>query len=159
MDNNWIKTQSRWETSSRLLATLVNEGLVKISLSRRDPDSHLYFKIEACEVQVEIEGNALRFLLVGVHERVWSEEKPTDALLPLSPVDLQPPVLAQMRSTSDPKPCTGLGPAALFEMICPWLDSAGEVKTQILRELETSARFQRKRLIWTQMIRPTELTL
>ena len=144
MNNISIKTQSLWETSSRLLATLVNEGLVKISLSRTDPDSSLNFKIEARNGHVGTEDDALQFLLAGVHQRACSEETLADPLLPLSPVELQPPIVAKLRGTHDPLPYTDLEPAALFEMISPWLDSSREAKTQILGELETSAKFQRK---------------
>ena len=142
-----IKTRSLWETSSRLLATLANEGLVRISVSHTDPDSSVNFKIEAPDTHIGTGENALQFLLVGVHDRVCSPGKSTDPLLPLSPVDLQPPIVAKLRSTHHLRLCSDLEPAALFEMIFPWLDSASEAKTQILRELESSARFQRKRLI------------
>ena len=147
MNNLSIKSQSLWETSSRLLATLVNEGLVRISVSCTDPDRGLNFKIEARDGHVGTEDDALQFLLVGVHERACSGEEFTDPLLPLSPVDLQPPVVAKLRGTHDPMPCADVEPAALFEMIFLWLDSASEAKTEILRELETSAKFQRKSVL------------
>ena len=64
-----IAAQSVWATSSRLLATLVNEGLLEVYLARVNPDNRLYLRIEGPKHTGTME-YPLRAVLVAVHESV-----------------------------------------------------------------------------------------
>ncbi|KAL8775645.1 MAG: hypothetical protein Q9209_000141 [Squamulea sp. 1 TL-2023] len=132
------KVKALCETTSRLLATVVNEGLVEVSIASVEAYDGLQIRIEARD---ELEQKTEHLILVRVRKGIRYEEKSDKPSLPLSPQDLQMPVTVNAKTHN----CNELvhpDPGILFDTTFPWLGFDIACKSQIIMELNSSARFQ-----------------
>ena len=136
-----IKAQSLWETTSRLLATLINEGLVKVSITHANTDKDPHLRIEARD---GLEENAQHSILVKSHEGISCDGKMAKPSLPLLPEDLLLPMVVETQDADIRKQSIDLDPGMLFELVFSWLGYDSACKPQIVAELRSSARFQGK---------------
>ncbi len=128
-----LKEQAAFETTSRLLACLVNEGLVKAftcsngtCLCLRNP-------------QETGTGSDELIVSVGLSE-VFAENatfKLTKSLL--HPEDLRLPVAIRHATGDVQYKTTEPDPVALFDAIYPWLGGNEDARRQIVQELMSSA--------------------
>ncbi|KAL8783529.1 MAG: hypothetical protein Q9213_004575 [Squamulea squamosa] len=152
--DNSTKVRALWETTSRLLATVVNEGLVKVCVAPAEANNGLQIQIEARD-ELELQQKSQHLIRVRIYNGIRYDEKSAKPYLPLSPQDLQMPVTANANSHI----CDELvhpDPGALFNIIFPWLGFDIACKSQIIMELNSSARFQAQTPLKT--IEPEELS-
>lgn len=147
------KVKAIWETASRLLVTVVNEGLVKICYVPAETDNGLQIKIEARD---ELEEKTQHFVLVKARKRIGYDENSSKPVLPLSPQDLQMPVVMVNTKTHTCDQLVLSDPGTLFNMMFPWLGLDIACKSQIIMELNSSARFQGRGLIPIRSLAKTD---
>ncbi|KAL8821976.1 MAG: hypothetical protein Q9223_000056 [Gallowayella weberi] len=150
--DNPTKVKARWETTSRLLATVVNEDLVKACIVPVETDNSLQIRLEARD---ELEVQAQHFVLIRVHKGFRYDERSAKPSLPLSPEDLQMPVTVNAKIHTRNQ-LVHTDPGVLFDIIFPWLGFDIAYKSQIIKELNSSARFQGNGLLkvthWLRLI-------
>jgi len=134
-----IEDQAMWETSSRLLATLINEGLVQISVICGSMKDNLRLRIAPRD---EFDNRFSGSMLVGLHERTQNVEKSIMSMLPISPDDLALPLTWEPANASHQTQGVSTDPGTLFDLIFPWLGYDSACKPQIVAELSCSAKFQ-----------------
>lgn len=128
-----------WETSSRLLATLINEGLVQISVAYGSKEGDLGLRIAPRDEFVDQFSGSL---LVGLHMRTQNVERSIMSMLPISPDDLALPLTWEPANASHQTQGVSTDPGTLFDLIFPWLGYDSACKPQIVAELSCSANFQ-----------------
>lgn len=134
-----IEDQAKWETSSRLLATLINEGLVEISVACGSKKDHLSLRIAPRDDFINQSSGSM---LVGFHEEIHNVERSIMSILPISPDDLAPPLTWEPANASHHTQGVSMDPGTLFDLIFPWLGCDDTCKPQIIAELSCSAKFQ-----------------
>lgn len=143
-----------WQTSSRLLATLINEGLVKISVTCGSKKDDLRLRIAPRD---EFNNQVSASILVRLHEKTHYVERSTMSILPLSPDDLALPITWEPANASHQTIGVSTEPGMLFDLIFPWLGYDSGCKPQIVAELSSSAKFQSRehiqylRSLWHQL--------
>ena len=137
--NDLFRAKAHWETTSRLLATLINEGLVNFDTTRGELENDLHVRISPRD---EIEGYDHHSLLVRVRRESGDNALGAKVSRPLSPEDLQLPLV--LNTTGGPvyNQLANSDPETLFEAIFPWLGYGSTCKAQIIKELRSSASFQ-----------------
>ncbi len=131
--------QAMWETSSRLLATLINEGLVEISVTYGSKEDGLRLRIAPRDgINNRVSGS----ILVRLHEKTHKMEGPIMSILPISPDDLALPLTWEPANASHQTIGVSTEPGMLFDLIFPWLGYDSVCKPQIAAELSSSAKFQ-----------------
>ncbi|KAL8785633.1 MAG: hypothetical protein Q9195_008553 [Heterodermia aff. obscurata] len=137
--NDLSRAKAHWETTSRLLATLINEGLVKFDTTLREPDNSLHVRISPRD---DSEGYDQRCIFVRARREPGYDALKAKLSCPLSPEELQLPLV--WNTTGDPvsNQLANSDPETLFEAIFPWLGYESACKAQIIKELRSSARFQ-----------------
>lgn len=133
-----------WETSSRLLATLINEGLVAISVTCGSKEDSLRLRIAPRD---EFNNQVSGFILVRLHEKTHMMESPIMSILPISPDDLALPLTWEPANASHLTIGVSTDPGMLFDLIFPWLGYDSVCKQQIVAELSCSAEFQSREYI------------
>ncbi|KAL8803044.1 MAG: hypothetical protein Q9182_003414 [Xanthomendoza sp. 2 TL-2023] len=125
MDNP-TKVKACWETTSRLLANVVNEGLVKACIVPVETDNSLQIRIEARD---ESKAQAQHFILVRVHngckydERTLLAQAPLQTIQPEALSDVQKPKVVFISVSRDLMSTVGrldelLGPLILENEFC-----------------------------------------
>ena len=137
--NDLFRAKAHWETTSRLLATLINEGLVNFDTTRGELENDLHVRISPRD---EIEGYDHHSLLVRVRRESGDNALEAQVSRSLSPEDLQLPLV--LNTTGGPvyNQLANSDPETLFESIFPWLGYGSTCKAQIIKELRSSASFQ-----------------
>lgn len=128
-----------WETSSRLLATLINEGLVQISSTSGSNEDDLCLRIAPRDDCITHSSGSM---LVRLHKETQDVEIPIMSMLPISPDDLMLPLTWEPANASHQTRSVSTDPGILFDLIFPWLGYDGACKPQITAELSCSAKFQ-----------------
>lgn len=132
-------TQSQWETTSRLLATLMNEGLVKLSFPVFRTDRGLQLLLNPCAGTGQWTQISTTF---RTDEEGRLDEELTGTLLPMSPNDLQQPVVLETRDKDRQDRWINPDAETLFEVLFQSFGYDSQSKAQICEELSSSARFQ-----------------
>lgn len=132
-------TQSQWETTSRLLATLMNEGLAKV----RFPVSHTK---EGLQLLLEPYARYGSWAQISTTVRTNTEgrhdEELIGLLLPMSPNDLQQPLVLETQDKYHQNRWVNPDAETLFEVLFQYFGYDNGSKVQICEELSSSARFQ-----------------
>ena len=139
--NDLLRAKAHWETFSRLLTTLINEGLVNFDITLGDTDNDLRVRISPCN---DSEENNHQGVLIRVRKESGYDAPMAQLSCPISPEELQSPLVV---NTKDAPACNELAnsePETLFEAVFPWLGHEYSCKAQIIKELSSSARFQGK---------------
>ncbi|PVH80546.1 hypothetical protein DL98DRAFT_588397 [Cadophora sp. DSE1049] len=133
-----------FETSKRVLAQLINEGLAsgtfvttnsKTWLTLSSPSS-LPGAQEQREVKVRIRPDAAAFLSAGRWQQV------------IRPEHLHQPIRLEVTANGDKNPWEELDPRSIFGFVYPWLQHIDhlERKATVVKELRNSTANQEKRL-------------
>jgi len=137
-----IEDQATWETSSRLLATLINEDLVKISVTCGNKEDDLRLRIAPRE---KVDGQFSGSILVSLHGKFHNVDRSIMSIIPISPDDLALPLTWEPANASHQSQGVSTDPGTLFDLVFPWLGYDRACKPQIVAELTSSAKFQSRR--------------
>lgn len=139
--NDLFRTKAHWETTSRLLATLINEGLVNFDTTLGDTDNDLHVRISPRD---DAGGYDQRCIFIRVRKESGYDALKAKLSCPLSPEELQLPLVLSTTCKRAPayNQLANADPETLFEAIFPWLGYDSACKAQIIKELKSSARFQ-----------------
>ena len=134
-----LRQRALFETTSRLLAAVVNEGLARGSVSRSEQGKDLGLRVHGCETSKEDLGLSIWVGLAG--------DVPYDAvhltlISPLYPTDLKLPVLIMNAQSTSAKERRELDPGVLFSIMYPWFGNDKAICARIEKELTDSARNQ-----------------
>lgn len=130
-------SQALFETTKRLLAEVVNEGLVDATIGGSKNDQCLYLnsRLQATE-------NDRKWVKVGLQPGTVLETRDGKVACVVRPDSLQPPVVVGNGDGEE----EDLDPGAFFKFLSPWLveDADEEILNEIALELGNSARNQGK---------------
>ncbi|BCR87918.1 uncharacterized protein ACHE_40483S [Aspergillus chevalieri] len=130
-------SQALFETTKRLLAEVVNEGLVDATIggSKNNPYLYLHRRSPAME-------NDRKWLKVGLQPGIMLETRDGKVTAVVRPDSLQQPVVISNGSGEEEE----LDPGILFQFLSPWLveDADEDILNEIALELGNSARNQGK---------------
>lgn len=128
---------AQFETSRRMIACLVNEGMIHASV-----DQSGYLNLHSPEVSKNHEGLTVRVGLTGDAAREWLESttKPY-----LQPSELSVPIMIRRELEGQAEDVTETDPTVLFTLMSPWFTSektSQEAVGTIIRQLKSSAENQ-----------------
>lgn len=128
---------AQFETSRRMIACLVNEGMIDASV-----DQYGYLTLRQPAVPKDSKGLTVRVGLTGDAAREWLEStsKPY-----LQPSELSVPVMIRREHGSQAKDVAETDPTVLFRLMTPWFTSRNtsqEAVDTISRQLKSSAENQ-----------------
>lgn len=128
-------SQALFETTKRLLAEVVNEGLVDATIggSKNDPYLYLHSRLPATK-------NDRKWLKVGLQPGTVLETRDGKVAAVVRPDSLQQPVVISNGGGEEEE----LDPGTLFQFLSPWLveDADEDILNEIALELGNSARNQ-----------------
>ena len=131
-------SQALFETTKRLLAEVINEGLVDATVGGSKTDQCLYLnsRLHAAGENVH------KWVKVGLQPGTVLETRDGKVACVVRPDSLQPPVVIGNGDGEEEE----LDPGALFRFLSPWLveDADEEILNEIALELGNSARNQGK---------------
>lgn len=139
---------AEFETTCRLLACLVNEGLVHASVVHDDSSAvSIWLELRSWEESPGDRGTIRIRAAISPASRLIDTEESLQTTV--RPIDLAPPVVithTHNDATMGELPgMVELNPAVLFDTVTPWLVDQGldlDKQKQIKAELENSARNQ-----------------
>ncbi|QRV99013.1 hypothetical protein RhiJN_27032 [Ceratobasidium sp. AG-Ba] len=147
-ENLELPQDAGMETTSRLLAVLVNEGLVKATAQDTDTISCLFLsstndqKNSSEGIQVSLrQGTKYRLVSPATHDG------PMVVIPDLNPADIVAPVTLSSQVGSNASSQLEHRPEKVFDFVAPWLRAEKEVVTKLRGELKNSADNQEK---WLQ---------
>lgn len=126
-----------FETTRRLLAEIINEGLVDATIggSTESP----YLKLLP---RVDVKSDAAKWVRVAIKPGTALETKDDRVVAVVRPDSLQPPVVIGFHGKEEER--EELEPGTLFQLLSPWMveDASEDVLDGIAHELSNSARNQ-----------------
>jgi len=130
-------SQALFETTKRLLAEIVNEGLVDATIGGSKNDQYLYLHSHLPAAK-----NASKRFKVGLRPGTVLETRDGKVAAVVRPDSLQPPVVIGNGDGQEEE----LNPEILFRFLSPWLikDADEDTLNEIALELGNSARNQGK---------------
>lgn len=132
------EVEAMWETSSRFLASLINEDLVNVTVSCTDDGKYIKLRLEAHERHEDI-----AFVLQTRLKSSWNVCVISD-LLPIWLGDLQAPAFVNVRACAFHDYVEIIDPVILFKVTLPWFGVGNACRAQIIAELRSSTIFQSK---------------
>lgn len=128
-----------FETTRRLLAEIVNEGLVDATIGGSSDNPHLNLL-----PRVDVKSDAAKWVRVGVKPGTVLETKDERVVAVVRPDSLQPPVIIGFNGEEEER--EELEPGTLFQLLSPWMveDASEDVLDGIAHELSNSAKNQGK---------------
>lgn len=139
-----LAQQASFETTSRLLSALVNEGLVRGIVTRPGPNG-LSLQIQ-CPEPAQKQSNLT--ILVGLAEGISYDSKAMTLPSLLHPDDLRLPVMVVQGDSLGKFRQSEVNPGVLFNRMYPWFGKDESARTKIVNELDNSARNQGRLRIW-----------
>ena len=127
-----LKEHASWETTSRLLVSIINEGLVKLSVTRLDHANATVLRLEPTN---DSENDAKDWLV-----EVPCSSQLGEVTLPLSIGDLDFPVMGHFAGVWSGE--MHLDPATLSANLFPSFKYDAAYNAQILAEIRSSAALQ-----------------
>lgn len=133
------KSEALFETTRRLLSSLVNEGLCIASI-RADPSSTLRWICLQAQNPLT-EGNGVSVVKVHLTPSASVKENNGKIISLVRPGQLLPPVMFESGEEDSQGPWVELDPGVIFATLYPWFGKGNEKSTLeiIKRELENSA--------------------
>lgn len=128
---------AQFETSRRMIACLVNEGMIHASV-----DQSGYLNLHPPAVSKNPEGLTVRVGLTGDAAREWLE---STAKPYLQPSELSVPIMIRRELDGQAKDVAETDPTVLFRLMSPWFTSENtsqEAVDTITRQLKSSAENQ-----------------
>lgn len=128
---------AQFETSRRVIACLVNEGMISASV-----DQSGYLNLRDPKVSKDSKGLTVRVGLTGDAAREWLEStsKPY-----LQPSELSVPIMIRREQDRQAEDVAETDPTVLFNLMTPWFTSENtsqEAVDTITRQLKSSAENQ-----------------
>ncbi|KAI3400067.1 hypothetical protein diail_4605 [Diaporthe ilicicola] len=128
---------AQFETSRRMIACLINEGMIEASV-----DQSGYLTLRQPTVSKDSKGLTVRVGLTGDAAREWlqSTSKPY-----LQPSELSVPIMIRREQDGQSKDVAETDPTVLFRLMTPWFTSGNtsqEAVDTIARQLKSSAENQ-----------------
>ena len=129
-----------FETTRRLLAEIINEGLVDATIGGSSDRPHLILLPRVG--MAETESDAAKWVRVGTKPDTVLETKDDRVVAVVRPDSLQPPVVIGFYGEKQER--EELEPGTLFQLLSPWMveDASGDVLDEIAHELSNSAKNQ-----------------
>ena len=129
--------QALFETTKRLLAEIVNEGLVDATIGGSENDQYVYLHSRFPAAM-----DASKWVKVGVREGAVLETRDGKVAAVVRPDSLQPPVVIGNGDGQEEE----LNPEIIFRFLSSWLikDAGEDTLNEIALELGNSARNQGK---------------
>lgn len=130
-------SQALFETTKRLLAEIINEGLVDATIGGSKNDQYLYL-----HSHLPAANDASNGFKVGLRPGTVLETRDGKVAAVVRPDSLQPPVVIGYGNGQEEE----LNPEILFRFLSPWLikDADEDTLNEIALELGNSARNQGK---------------
>ena len=137
--NDLLRSKAHWETTSRLLATLINEGLVNFDTTVGDTGNDIHIRISPRD---DSEADDQHCIFMRLRNESGYDALKSKLSCPLSPEELQLPLMLKTAGAPTYNQLENSDPETLFAAIFPWLGYEPGCKAQIIRELNSSANFQ-----------------
>ena len=128
-------SKSGFETTSRLLAAIANEGLAVATVAQLATGSRLGLCFSSNDTPRQ---STSQSIWVGLVANLPYDEPRMCLLQLLHPDDLRPPIYYWDDDSAAPKEGIELDPSTVFATVCQWLGSDKEVQQQIIEELNSS---------------------
>lgn len=128
---------AQFETSRRMIACLVNEGMIDASV-----DQSGYLNLRDPKASKDPKGLTVRVGLTGDAAREWLE---SDSKPYLQPSELSVPIMVRRGQDGQAKDVAETDPTVLFGLMSPWFSSENtsqEAVDTITRQLKSSAENQ-----------------
>lgn len=126
-----------FETTRRLLAEIINEGLVDATIGGSTDSPYLNLL-----PRVDVKSDAAKWVRVAIKPGTALETKDDRVVAVVRPDSLQPPVVIGFHGKEEER--EELEPGTLFQLLSPWMveDASEDVLDDIAHELSNSARNQ-----------------
>ena len=126
-----------FETTRRLLAEIINEGLVDATIGGSTDSPYLNLL-----PRVDVKSDAAKWVRVAIKPGTALETKDDRVVAVVRPDSLQPPVVIGFHGKEEER--EELEPGTLFQLLSPWMveDASEDVLDGIAHELSNSARNQ-----------------
>lgn len=124
-------------TTRRLLAEIINEGLVDATIGGSTDSPYLNLL-----PRVDVQSDAAKWVRVAIKPGTALETKDDRVVAVVRPDSLQPPVVIGFHGKEEER--EELEPGTLFQLLSPWMveDASEDVLDDIAHELSNSARNQ-----------------
>lgn len=134
---------AQFETSRRMIACLVNEGMIGASV-----DQSGYLNLHQITESKDSQSLTIRVGLTGDAAREWLEStsKPY-----LQPSELSVPIMIRRDQAGHPKDVAETDPTVLFRLMTPWFSNKAtsqEAVDTIIRQLKSSAENQGTQIVF-----------
>ena len=133
---------SEFETTSRLIAAIVNEGLAIATVTQQSTRHNLGLRIQNCDPSCQDESVSI---WVGLDVQMVYDANRMCLLQILHPDDLTPPIYFWNEASAAPEVERNVQPDTLFTTVCQWLGSSEETQRTMIKELNSSVANQGSR--------------